>query len=44
MNCDILQQDIQTLLEYFQKNMYKAKECENGTLVCMNNSLSPYNF
>lgn len=32
MSSDILQQDIQSLLEYFAKNMYKAKESENGTL------------
>ncbi|XP_058123856.1 myotubularin-related protein 14 [Anopheles ziemanni] len=30
MNCEILQQDIQSLLEYFAKNMYRAKDCENG--------------
>ncbi|XP_058061640.1 myotubularin-related protein 14 isoform X1 [Anopheles bellator] len=28
MNCEI--QDIQSLLEYFAKNMYRAKDCENG--------------
>ncbi|XP_050085260.1 myotubularin-related protein 14 isoform X1 [Anopheles aquasalis] len=30
MSCEILQQDIQALLEYFAKNMYRAKDCENG--------------
>uniref|UniRef100_A0A182NC01 Uncharacterized protein n=1 Tax=Anopheles dirus TaxID=7168 RepID=A0A182NC01_9DIPT len=30
MNCEILPQDIQSLLEYFAKNMYRAKDCENG--------------
>ena len=33
MSTDILQQDIQCLLEYFAKSMYKAKDSENGTMV-----------
>ena len=35
MNCDILQQDIQSLLEYFSKVMYKAKECDVGSVVSL---------
>ncbi|XP_063700425.1 myotubularin-related protein 14 [Culicoides brevitarsis] len=31
-NCEILQQDIQSLLEYFSKVLYKAKDCENGSM------------
>lgn len=33
MSCEILQQDVQGLLEHFAKNIYKAKESENGTMV-----------
>lgn len=33
MNTEILQQDVQQLLEHFSKNMYKAKENEQGSLV-----------
>jgi hypothetical protein len=29
MDCDILQQDIQTLLEYFAKNLYRARDSES---------------
>lgn len=35
-NCEILQQDIQSLLEYFSKVLYKAKDCENGSMVSKN--------
>uniref|UniRef100_A0A336MS51 CSON006227 protein n=1 Tax=Culicoides sonorensis TaxID=179676 RepID=A0A336MS51_CULSO len=31
-NCEILQQDIQSLLDYFSKVLYKAKDCENGSM------------